>query len=88
MIEGADWLEAFFDEFENFPHGEHDDIVDAVSIAFNAIALPSTVWDDRDLISPADELGAELTDEERTAALGEMNAETKELIDWLDTPRQ
>jgi len=34
----ADWNEKLFDELESFPEGEHDDIVDALSGAFNKLA--------------------------------------------------
>jgi len=38
VVEGA-WNEAFFQEVENFPHGTHDDQVDAVSVAVHALGL-------------------------------------------------
>lgn len=34
----APWNKDFFDELENFPDGAHDDIVDVLSGAFNALA--------------------------------------------------
>ncbi len=34
------WIEEMLGEFENFPVGEHDDIVDACSGAFNYLAKP------------------------------------------------
>lgn len=34
----APWNEAFFNELENFPEGSHDDIVDVLSGAFNAMS--------------------------------------------------
>ena len=33
LPDGADWLEAFIDEFAAFPRGRHDDQVDALSQA-------------------------------------------------------
>lgn len=36
-VKRANWNDAFFSELENFPEGAHDDIVDALSGAFNEI---------------------------------------------------
>lgn len=38
----GDWNKAFLDELEMFPHGKHDDQVDAAAIAFNKLALGRT----------------------------------------------
>lgn len=35
----ASWNEEFFRELENFPDGAHDDIVDALSGAFNMLTV-------------------------------------------------
>lgn len=40
MVLEAPWNEEFFRELEGFPDTTHDDIVDAFSGAFNALALP------------------------------------------------
>ncbi len=44
----AAWNEAFLDEAEAFPHGAHDDQIDAAALAFNAMNLPrssiATTW--------------------------------------------
>lgn len=37
VLEGP-WLESYFTEMENFPEGQHDDMVDASSDAFNELA--------------------------------------------------
>jgi predicted phage terminase large subunit-like protein len=38
-IKRADWLREVVDEFLSFPHGKHDDVVDAASGAFNKLVL-------------------------------------------------
>jgi predicted phage terminase large subunit-like protein len=35
----GNWNQAFLDELESFPTGDHDDQVDAASVAFNAVLL-------------------------------------------------
>ena len=44
VLKGA-WNEEFFTELENFPEGKHDDIVDALSGAFNALSIGSSILD-------------------------------------------
>jgi predicted phage terminase large subunit-like protein len=39
----ANWNEAFLDEFEMFPQGEHDDIVDACAGAFMELTAAEPV---------------------------------------------
>lgn len=41
----APWNEEFFTELENFPEGAHDDIVDVLSGAFNALAGNLSILD-------------------------------------------
>jgi len=41
----APWNEEFFSELENFPDGSHDDIVDALSGAFNELSQGSSILD-------------------------------------------
>jgi predicted phage terminase large subunit-like protein len=40
LVRRAEWNKAFFEELTNFPDGNHDDQVDALSGAFNALAQP------------------------------------------------
>ena len=42
VVQGA-WNEMFFREIENFPHGAHDDQVDAVSVAVAALGVKTVV---------------------------------------------
>ena len=39
LVDGP-WINAFFDEIELFPYGNHDDQVDAAADAFNAVSDP------------------------------------------------
>ncbi len=41
----SSWNEDFFSELENFPNGAHDDIVDTLSGAFNALCENTSVLD-------------------------------------------
>lgn len=41
----ADWNDAFFTELESFPDGQHDDIVDVLSGAFNELAQGASMFD-------------------------------------------
>ena len=41
----APWNEEFFRELENFPDGAHDDIVDALSGAFNELSGNFSILD-------------------------------------------
>lgn len=41
----APWNEEFFKETENFPDGAHDDIVDTLSGAFNALSVGHSILD-------------------------------------------
>lgn len=41
----APWNDEFFTELENFPDGRHDDIVDCLSGAFNALATGYSIMD-------------------------------------------
>jgi phage terminase large subunit-like protein len=38
------WLSEFIDEATSFPHGPHDDQIDAVSGAFQMISKPEDEW--------------------------------------------
>jgi predicted phage terminase large subunit-like protein len=40
----ADWNREFIEELRTFPRGKHDDMIDAVSLAFNAANQPSKAW--------------------------------------------
>jgi predicted phage terminase large subunit-like protein len=44
LLKGS-WNESFFQETENFPDANHDDIVDALSGAFNDLAQGSSILD-------------------------------------------
>lgn len=45
MVLRAPWNEDFFAEVENFPEGNHDDIVDALSGAYNYLNNGATLFD-------------------------------------------
>lgn len=45
MILRAPWNEEFFTELENFPDGKHDDQVDCLSGAYNALATGHSIMD-------------------------------------------
>jgi predicted phage terminase large subunit-like protein len=40
----GDWNREFIEELRTFPRGKHDDMIDAVSLAFNAANQPSKAW--------------------------------------------
>jgi predicted phage terminase large subunit-like protein len=43
MLRG-DWNREYLDEMERFPHGAHDDQVDASSGAFNKLSSHNPFW--------------------------------------------
>lgn len=45
LVLRAPWNEEFFRELENFPDGAHDDQVDTLSGAFNALSEPASILD-------------------------------------------
>ena len=45
MVLRAPWNDEFFNELENFPEGNHDDIVDTLSGAFNELATGNSILD-------------------------------------------
>lgn len=45
MVLRAPWNDDFFKELENFPEGNHDDIVDALSGAYNYLNNTATLFD-------------------------------------------
>jgi predicted phage terminase large subunit-like protein len=40
----SEWISDFLDEATSFPHGQHDDQIDAISGAFQMIANPQGGW--------------------------------------------
>jgi predicted phage terminase large subunit-like protein len=50
----AAWNQTFYDELEAFPNGDHDDIVDACSGAFNKLAELDNAFGIGQIISSAD----------------------------------
>lgn len=57
------WNKGYLDEMQSFPHGTHDDRVDASATAFNTLALmcgPLTIW--------GGDMGAPQTEDEKRVA--------------------
>lgn len=76
VADGQYWIEAMLDEFENFPHGEHDDIVDACAGAFNYLCK-TPLWSDGDVTTEEDVDVDGMDEEEREEFLAGMNEETR-----------
>ncbi len=48
----GDWVDAFIDEHEAYPNGDHDDMISAAALAFNELSLGEIGATADDVYSP------------------------------------